>query len=190
MAGMGPGRRVEGSHRRQRGAPRGGPHGRRGSGGRGPQKGPSGAPKQLKLRQRERLEIAELKQRILLEMPQPGQQWVPPSLAALQQEQQQEVQEQQQQEQHEDTGKSVEANRSSSSSSSSSSSRKRNGVLTDKVFADLPLCSLTLRGLTSCGFSRLTQIQAAAIPHALAGRDLKAQAKTGSGKTLAFVVPV
>ncbi|KAL8443890.1 hypothetical protein Emed_006550 [Eimeria media] len=181
MAGMGPGRDGDGPHHRQRGAPRGGPSNRRGSRGRGPHKGPSGAPKQLKLRQRERLEIAELKQRILLEMPQPGQQWVPPSLAALQQQEQQ--QEQQQQEQQEDPGKSAEA-------TSSSSSRKRNGILTDKVFTDLPLCSLTLRGLASCGFSRLTQIQAAAIPHALAGRDIKAQAKTGSGKTLAFVVPV
>jgi ATP-dependent RNA helicase DDX10/DBP4 len=35
-----------------------------------------------------------------------------------------------------------------------------------------------------------TEIQAAAIPHALAGRDILGAAKTGSGKTLAFVIPL
>jgi superfamily II DNA/RNA helicase len=36
----------------------------------------------------------------------------------------------------------------------------------------------------------MTDIQRAAIPHILCGRDLLGAAKTGSGKTLAFVVPV
>jgi ATP-dependent RNA helicase DDX10/DBP4 len=35
-----------------------------------------------------------------------------------------------------------------------------------------------------------TEIQAAAIPHALAGRDILGAAKTGSGKTLSFVIPL
>ena len=35
-----------------------------------------------------------------------------------------------------------------------------------------------------------TEIQAAAIPHALAGRDILGAAKTGSGKTLSFVIPM
>ena len=35
----------------------------------------------------------------------------------------------------------------------------------------------------------MTRIQAAAIPHALGGRDILGAAKTGSGKTLAFAVP-
>lgn len=36
----------------------------------------------------------------------------------------------------------------------------------------------------------MTAIQRAAIPHALAGRDILGAAKTGSGKTLAFTVPL
>lgn len=32
--------------------------------------------------------------------------------------------------------------------------------------------------------------QVAAIPHALAGRDVLGAGKTGSGKTLAFLVPL
>ncbi|KAF0978809.1 hypothetical protein FDP41_001879 [Naegleria fowleri] len=38
-------------------------------------------------------------------------------------------------------------------------------------------------------FQHLTPIQARAIPIALAGKDVLAQAKTGSGKTLAFLLP-
>ena len=36
----------------------------------------------------------------------------------------------------------------------------------------------------------MTDIQRAALPHALCGRDVLAAAKTGSGKTLAFLIPV
>ena len=35
-----------------------------------------------------------------------------------------------------------------------------------------------------------TEIQAAALPHALIGRDILGAAKTGSGKTLAFIIPM
>ena len=36
----------------------------------------------------------------------------------------------------------------------------------------------------------MTEIQAASIPHSLAGRDIMGAARTGSGKTLSFVIPV
>jgi ATP-dependent RNA helicase RhlE len=44
--------------------------------------------------------------------------------------------------------------------------------------------------LSAAKFSLPTPVQAAAIPHALAGRDVVATAQTGTGKTLAFLVPV
>ena len=45
-------------------------------------------------------------------------------------------------------------------------------------------------GLAAAKFTTLTAVQRAAIPHALAGRDVLGAAKTGSGKTLAFLLPV
>ena len=54
----------------------------------------------------------------------------------------------------------------------------------------MPLSFRTLQGLASAKLVIPTDIQAAAIPHALAGRDILGAAKTGSGKTLAFVIPV
>jgi ATP-dependent RNA helicase RhlE len=44
--------------------------------------------------------------------------------------------------------------------------------------------------LASAKFSMPTPVQAAAIPQALAGKDVLATAMTGTGKTLAFLVPV
>jgi len=59
-----------------------------------------------------------------------------------------------------------------------------------RTFDDLPLSQATRDGLRASGYTTLTAIQRAAIPHALCGRDVLGAAKTGSGKTLAFVVPV
>ena len=59
-----------------------------------------------------------------------------------------------------------------------------------KKFTDLPISRPTLAGLAKGKWQRMTDIQRAAIPHALAGRDVLGAAKTGSGKTLAFLVPV
>ena len=45
-----------------------------------------------------------------------------------------------------------------------------------------------LANLTQLGYTAMTPIQAACLPHALLGKDIIAQAKTGSGKTAAFAL--
>jgi ATP-independent RNA helicase DbpA len=55
-------------------------------------------------------------------------------------------------------------------------------------FAQLPLPAAVLANLQALGWSAMTPIQAAALPLALAGHDLIAQAATGSGKTAAFAI--
>src|SRR3989442_805495 len=57
-------------------------------------------------------------------------------------------------------------------------------------FNSLPLPPATLANLQRLGYERMTPIQAASLPLALAGKDLIAQAKTGSGKTAAFALPL
>jgi ATP-dependent RNA helicase RhlE len=57
-------------------------------------------------------------------------------------------------------------------------------------FSQLPLSASLQQSLSVAQFHTPTPIQAAAIPHALAGKDLMATAQTGTGKTLAFVVPI
>ena len=56
-------------------------------------------------------------------------------------------------------------------------------------FSELPLSNALQKLLLSARFSVPTPIQAAAIPHALEGKDLLATAQTGTGKTLAFLIP-
>jgi ATP-dependent RNA helicase DbpA len=55
-------------------------------------------------------------------------------------------------------------------------------------FSSLPLPPHQLENLAALGYEAMTPIQAAALPLALAGHDLIAQAKTGSGKTAAFAL--
>ncbi|MGH7177584.1 MAG: DEAD/DEAH box helicase [Tepidisphaeraceae bacterium] len=57
-------------------------------------------------------------------------------------------------------------------------------------FADLRLIEPILRSLTHEKYEIPTPIQAQAIPHVLAGRDLLGSAQTGTGKTAAFALPI
>src|SRR5262245_6941727 len=57
-------------------------------------------------------------------------------------------------------------------------------------FLRLKLREPLLRALHEEGYSAPTPIQAEAIPHVLAGRDVLAIAQTGTGKTAAFVLPI
>ena len=62
---------------------------------------------------------------------------------------------------------------------------------TEKIlFSSLDLDPLILRAIEESGYSEPTPIQAQAIPHVLAGRDLMAMAQTGTGKTAAFTLPL
>lgn len=56
------------------------------------------------------------------------------------------------------------------------------------AFSTLPLSPATLANLEQLGYTAMTPIQAAALPPALLGKDLIAQAQTGSGKTAAFAL--
>jgi ATP-dependent RNA helicase RhlE len=56
-------------------------------------------------------------------------------------------------------------------------------------FSELPISLYLKERLQSARFSTPTPVQAAAIPHALAGKDVLATAQTGTGKTLAFLIP-
>ena len=57
-------------------------------------------------------------------------------------------------------------------------------------FTDLPLHDFLQRAITEAGYHTPTPIQAAALPHLLAGNDLVGTAQTGTGKTAAFVLPI
>jgi ATP-dependent RNA helicase DeaD len=59
-----------------------------------------------------------------------------------------------------------------------------------KTFSSLGLSPLTLDGLAAKGYSAPTDVQAEAVPRALAGRDLVVQSRTGTGKTAAFGIPI
>lgn len=58
------------------------------------------------------------------------------------------------------------------------------------TFTELPISPYLQDRLRASEFVTPTEVQAAAIPHAAAGKDVVATAQTGTGKTLAFLVPV
>jgi len=57
-------------------------------------------------------------------------------------------------------------------------------------FSEFEISSYTKERLSSAKFVTPTPVQAATIPHALAGLDVMATAQTGTGKTLAFLIPI
>ena len=57
-------------------------------------------------------------------------------------------------------------------------------------YRTLPLSADLLSVLEELGYTKLTPIQAQAIPLLLEGRDLIGQSQTGSGKTAAFCLPI
>ena len=62
------------------------------------------------------------------------------------------------------------------------------GFMTE--FTKLGLSATTLKAVADTGYTVATPIQAAAIPVALAGRDVLGIAQTGTGKTAAFTLPL
>jgi ATP-dependent RNA helicase DeaD len=57
-------------------------------------------------------------------------------------------------------------------------------------FSDLALSEPVLKALNDVGYESPSPIQAATIPHLLAGKDVLGQAQTGTGKTAAFALPI
>jgi len=62
-------------------------------------------------------------------------------------------------------------------------------IVSEQTFADLGIHSKIAQALGEHGYTTPTPVQAAAIPPALAGRDILATAETGTGKTAAFMLP-
>lgn len=59
-------------------------------------------------------------------------------------------------------------------------------LLNSSAFNQLNLPQAQLNNIESLGYKQMTEVQQLALPLALAGKDLIAQARTGSGKTAAF----
>jgi ATP-dependent RNA helicase DeaD len=57
-------------------------------------------------------------------------------------------------------------------------------------FADFNFPAPIAKALAKMEFTTATEVQAQAIPHVLAGKDVLATAQTGTGKTAAFVLPL
>ena len=139
-----------------------------------PSSGPSGSAKKPRRADAEAAEIAELESRIEATKPARGSDaGIAPEKAAA--------------------GNDGGGNASSVSAAATgapSSASQYPPMAGRRRFDELPLTRATLHGLQLSGYTTMTAVQRAALPHALAGRDVLGAAKTGSGKTLAFVVPL
>ena len=62
--------------------------------------------------------------------------------------------------------------------------------MNSKMFEDFHLSEPILKAVREEGYRQPTDIQCAAIPEILAGKDLMATAQTGTGKTAAFCLPM
>ncbi len=58
------------------------------------------------------------------------------------------------------------------------------------TFQELNMNNQLLNAITKSGYLEPTAIQAQAIPHILAGKDMLGSAQTGTGKTAAFALPI
>ncbi|MCB1507262.1 MAG: DEAD/DEAH box helicase, partial [Hyphomicrobiaceae bacterium] len=58
------------------------------------------------------------------------------------------------------------------------------------TFEELELSEKVLSAVGKAGYTTPTPIQAQAIPHVLAGRDVLGIAQTGTGKTASFTLPM
>jgi superfamily II DNA/RNA helicase len=63
-------------------------------------------------------------------------------------------------------------------------------AISTRSFASLGLSVPVLESLAAKGYEAPTDVQAEAIPQALAGKDLVVQSRTGTGKTAAFGIPI
>lgn len=63
-------------------------------------------------------------------------------------------------------------------------------VSSSMSFAELGLSDKVLQAVSASGYTEPTPIQAQAIPHVLARRDVLGIAQTGTGKTAAFTLPM
>jgi superfamily II DNA/RNA helicase len=60
---------------------------------------------------------------------------------------------------------------------------------TNMSFETLGLSPAVLQAVKDAGYENATEVQAQAIPAAIANKDLMVSSRTGSGKTAAFILP-